>query len=196
MLFRKLNVFTPSYSVLQNLSSSPTKSSTSCRHPSQCVQQQRQYARVVGDESSQFKEQSNERDEQYDPIWPEPIPPRTAPTPYQILNLAQEGTYTKTHFYKLAKIYHPDRTQHEHLCPSNVRKVPHAVRLERYRLIIAAHAILSDPVKRQAYDTVGAGWTGSSGTCTTDRKWYYGAHQKWAAGEGPMYNATWEDWER
>lgn len=106
--------------------------------------------------------------------------------------------YSKARFYELVKIYHPDRSD-----TSNTG-VPHAVKMERYRLIVAANNILSDPTKRIAYDRFGAGWNGRAEV---------GGRQQWAkdkgdAPSGPFShnwshpderiwrNATWEDWEQ
>jgi DnaJ domain len=124
--------------------------------------------------------------------WPEPRHPHRVPTPYQILNLQRGEQYTKARFTELVKLYHPDRSvhsSHEHLC----RSVPQHTRLERYRLIIAAHTILSDPVKRRAYDSYGAGWGHHEDI--TFRQKDGGAASSHGA-DSPMGNATWEDWER
>jgi len=85
--------------------------------------------------------------------------------------------------------------------------------LERYRLIVAANTILSDPRKRDAYNRFGHGWdlpdaahpadataaaTAAAWQYTTTHRWRSGstARRQWPAGHDPMYNATWEDWER
>lgn len=70
----------------------------------------------------------------------------------------------------------------------------------QYRLIVLAHEILSDPSKRRAYDSHGAGW-GSRGQPTRHSRGYSSASgQAYGQGEGydnsPFANATWEDWER
>ncbi|RAL10127.1 J domain-containing protein [Aspergillus homomorphus CBS 101889] len=73
-------------------------------------------------------------------------------TPYRVLGLQPGEPYRKSAFYERAKLYHPDRH----------RTVPSAlaptVRASRYRMIVAAHELLSDPHKRQAYDRWGVGW--------------------------------------
>ena len=91
--------------------------------------------------------------------WPASASQGKLPTPYEILKLRKGSPYNKRSFYELVKIYHPDRA-----IPSHVRSdiCPHPIRLERYRLIVAAHTILSDPSKRSAYDRWGAGWGSSS----------------------------------
>ncbi|OJI84638.1 hypothetical protein ASPTUDRAFT_40652 [Aspergillus tubingensis CBS 134.48] len=73
-------------------------------------------------------------------------------TPYHILGLQPGDPYRKSAFYERVKLYHPDRH----------RAVPSAltptVRASRYRMVVAAHELLSDPHKRQAYDRWGVGW--------------------------------------
>ncbi|KAI9052557.1 hypothetical protein LZ554_003900 [Drepanopeziza brunnea f. sp. 'monogermtubi'] len=66
----------------------------------------------------------------------------------------------------------------------------YTTRLERYRLVVAANEILSDPIKRSAYDTWGAGWNGAPDV----------AGHRDQSGPAPHWgrcsrNATWEDWE-
>ena len=116
------------------------------------------------------------------------------PSPYDIFELEKSAAYTKHKFYELAKIYHPDRTSH------NSGDLTSIERLERYRMIVQAHEILSDPVKRRAYDSSGAGW---GATATADRysRGFTNSEGK-RYGFGPdddstiFQNATWEDWER
>ncbi|KAJ5239512.1 hypothetical protein N7468_004131 [Penicillium chermesinum] len=101
-------------------------------------------------------------------------------TPYDLLNLSRHAPYSKARYYELVKIYHPDR-------PSN--DISLELRLQRYKLIVAAHEILSDPVRRRDYDRFGTGWD---------------LHRRPSdpnfSAEGPdmtiFANATWEDWER
>jgi len=81
--------------------------------------------------------------------------------------------------------------------------------LERYRLVVAANTILSDPSRRDAYNRFGYGWEANDGNShpattnsdspfhyTTHHRWRPGNTTKWPPGQDPMYNATWEDWER
>lgn len=123
--------------------------------------------------------------------WPcHKAPKSNAPSPYDILELEKGATYSKHKFYELVKIYHPDR----HGCAGPdepIHTLTQVERLERYRLVVQAHEILSDPTKRRAYDVTGAGWGAkASGPAY--------AQAQWAAGnpESPYANATWEDWER
>lgn len=140
--------------------------------------------------------------------WPETTPATVIPTPYQIFHLDKNAIYPKKHFYELVKLYHPDR----HLSEPNLsEKTPLSrdVRNERYRLVVAANEILSDPVKRSAYDKYGSGWgenmkksrseTVSNYHYRYHYRYRYRYHAKWSgfyADDSPMKNATWEDWER
>jgi curved DNA-binding protein CbpA len=72
--------------------------------------------------------------------------------------------------------------------------------MERYRLIVAANDILSDPTKRSAYDRFGAGWNGRA-PIPSQRNGGERAgpfSQNWNSDPAdPIWkNATWEDWER
>lgn len=116
------------------------------------------------------------------PDWPK----SPHPTPYDIFDIKKDAPYTKKRFYQLVKLYHPDK-QHVHH-----QQIPHQTRLERYRLVVAANDLLSDPVKRRLYDGHGIGWSGTGRAQTAreaDRAW---RHQPGSA----AHNATWEDWER
>lgn len=116
------------------------------------------------------------------PPWPTTI----HPSPYDIFAIRHSDPYTKRRFYQLVKIYHPDLTT-----PSSSH-LPAAVRLERYRLIVAANDILCDPAKRRAYDLSGAGWTSSARNSSIRN-----ADRAWRDRPGnAAANATWEDWER
>ncbi|KAL1847392.1 hypothetical protein VTK73DRAFT_10369 [Phialemonium thermophilum] len=110
------------------------------------------------------------------------------PTPYDVFNLSKGAAYDKARFYDLVKIYHPDRRIH-----NSDDGIPHHTKLERYRLVIAANHILSDPVKRRQYDLYGAGWNGQADMQNT----YRSADRDWRRQPGnPSMNGTWEDWER
>ncbi|KAL5465846.1 hypothetical protein PMIN06_000441 [Paraphaeosphaeria minitans] len=121
--------------------------------------------------------------------WPDAVPPHPSPTPYQILHCKRDQAYTKHRFYSLVKLYHPDRSD----AASPAVHLPHAVRLERYRLLVAAHTILSDDAKRKAYDAWGLGWSGHHQTPSHVHPCGYEQRQ-WT--HDPSQNATWEDWER
>ncbi|KAJ6264647.1 hypothetical protein Dda_0796 [Drechslerella dactyloides] len=120
-------------------------------------------------------------------------------TPYEIFNQPASSTYRKAAFYHLVKLYHPDilpPTSH----PS--ARLSKATRTERFRLIVAANALLADPARKRAYDTHGIGWgTGRAGWTDTHTP----SHMRrstvdvYASGpwkRSPAGNATWEDWER
>lgn len=123
--------------------------------------------------------------------WPEAIAPHKTPTPYQILKCRRGETYTKQRFYALVKLYHPDSCH----ATSPIAHLPAHTRLERYRMLVAAHDILSDIQKRKAYDAWGHGWAGHHRTpaSTAQYEWEFD-RRRWA--NDPRNNATWEDWER
>ena len=135
--------------------------------------------------------------------WPGPKAHSTTPTPYEIFELDRGAVYSKRKFYELVKIYHPDRNSHD---GSSGLGITHVEMLERYRLVVLANEILSDPVKRRAYDSYGAGWNevhgGRGRTSTRHTRGYYSATGDKPYGHGvgcdssPFSNATWEDWER
>ncbi|KAH7156888.1 hypothetical protein EDB81DRAFT_867793 [Dactylonectria macrodidyma] len=121
------------------------------------------------------------------PDWPK----TPNPTPYDIFSMQRDDPYTKHRFFHLVKLYHPDRHSHD----SAVQHVPTATRLERYRLIVAANDLLSDPSKRSLYDTQGVGWTGSRSPTLNESVRH--ADKSWRHQPGnAARNATWEDWER
>lgn len=131
--------------------------------------------------------------------WPEVTSANAIPTPYQIFNQKKGSKYSKQRFYELVKIYHPDRHDNSNLYDG----LSYETKLERYRLVVAANNILSDPVKRGAYDCWGAGWNGMpdirSPRDNSDSTSQWGGHNSrgWGGGpNGPSQNATWEDWER
>lgn len=121
-----------------------------------------------------------------------PASPRC--TPYDILEQGRHARYCKRRFYELVKVYHPDRWQH-----ATYHGIGKHTRVERYRLIVAANAILSDPARRKAYDERGVGWDRdlvSESTCRTDDA-HHGKRQGGSRGTGDASrNATWEDWEQ
>ncbi|CZR57545.1 related to J domain-containing protein 1 [Phialocephala subalpina] len=173
-----------------NLHSLQTSStSKTSLHPSSGAQQCRSYA-MVSDGHSRHNHGKHR--------WPEVSSANSVPTPYQIFGQRKGSPYSKKRFYELVKQYHPDRHDLE---PSQ-KGLSYATKLERYRLVVAANNILSDPVKRGAYDCYGAGWNGSpdvvgprdSSEATT---WGTYSGRGWGGGPGgPSQNATWEDWEK
>jgi hypothetical protein len=148
--------------------------------PWQRQQGARQYA------TAHHRSQWNPADDDWSPLrWPT----SPNPTPYQILNQKRSAPYSKACFYELVKLYHPDRNGQ---ILSGV--MSDSTRLERYRLVVAANEILSNPAKRRAYDLYGAGWgrvrsMDASSTREADRNWR-------KRPGNPSMNATWEDWER
>ncbi|KAL2045495.1 hypothetical protein N7G274_001923 [Stereocaulon virgatum] len=130
--------------------------------------------------------------------WPDLPNSRVMPTPYQIFKLKKDAPYSKRRFYELVKIYHPDRNGHDN-GPSGTNHLSDAIKMERYRLIVAAHQILSDPEKRSAYDASGAGWNGRPIHGAPRYHWGQNQGAKWSGfdtNDSPFRNATWEDWER
>ncbi|KAI5467098.1 hypothetical protein BGZ63DRAFT_334710, partial [Mariannaea sp. PMI_226] len=122
---------------------------------------------------------------------PSEWPKKPNPTPYDILSMRRDEPYTKHRFYNLVKLYHPDRHSHS----AAIHHLPKATRLERYRLIVAANDLLSDPEKRRLYDTHGIGWTGDRAPTPNESARY--AEHVWRDQPGnASRNATWEDWER
>jgi curved DNA-binding protein CbpA len=130
--------------------------------------------------------------------WPSHSSFQRHPTPYQILNISPSETYTKSRFIELVKLYHPDYKHHTVSVIGSTdaahqySHLPESVRLERYRLIVAAHSLLSDPIKRAAYDSHGIGWLDG----LEDSLIIKAAATGGKAGKSAHGNATWEDWER
>lgn len=143
----------------------------------------RGYATVRGSKSYDFRDNMN---------WPCHHKSKASPqpSPYDIFELERGAVYSKHKFYELVKMYHPDRHSSASL-DQPIHKLTHIERTERYRLVVQAHEILSDPVKRKAYDATGAGWGAQSSVGSN-------FHQKYRADtpDSPYANATWEDWER
>jgi len=185
MILRKPIALTACYctsSPLPILSPHPRRA-TGNKPPSRCVDssQPGHYRRWYASHSSNHNRLS-----------PDDLPPWPAsrnPSPYDIFAIARSDPYTKKRFYQLVKVYHPDLGHCSHPLSASL---PAAVRLERYRLVVAANDLLSDPAKRLTYDTHGIGWVHSprvSSLRDVDRSW---RHQPGSAAA----NATWEDWER
>ena len=197
-MLKKPSLLSSSYSNFHCLyfpNSSPTTSTTYLQ-PSQYRSHQqkklscRNYATVRPDRLSS--------DDADDASWPDLPNSRVVPTPYQIFKLKKDAPYSKRRFYELVKIYHPDRNGHDNGL-SGINHLPGAVKMERYRLIVAAHEILADPEKRSAYDASGAGWNGRPGHGAPRYHWGQNQGAKWSGfdtNDSPFRNATWEDWER
>ena len=164
------------------------QASSTSPSPAACQNQQRRRNAIVSDGHSKHNH-GNLR-------WPELTSTNTIPTPYQIFNQRRGSPYSKHRFYELVKLYHPDR--HDHFSNEGLL---YTTKLERYRLVIAANDILSDPIKRGAYDCYGAGWNGQPDAMgyrdASDSSWAHHGGKGWGGGPGsPSQNATWEDWER
>ena len=176
MIIKKPAICISSYNGLVNPHSFQTSPSTQTSSISQCCSRRRGYATVK--ESSQ--------DKPFIDQWPQSLHPNKLPSPYQILDHKRGTTYSKARFVELVKLYHPDRTDHP-AHASLCKAVPAAVRLERYRLIVAAHTILSDPYKSRMHELNGAGWAGQPDVIRM--------RYPRSGPDSPMANATWEDWE-
>jgi curved DNA-binding protein CbpA len=152
--------------------------------------QWRSYADVRHPREPDFRDNMN---------WPAQKTPSAIPTPYEIFAIERGAVYSKHKFYELVKTYHPDRHGHDDTFCGGIS---HVEKLERYRLVILAHEILSDPIKRRAYDSYGAGWGEHGRESTRHTRGYYSptSDRPYGTGPGcdnsPFANATWEDWER
>ncbi|KJX99916.1 hypothetical protein TI39_contig348g00017 [Zymoseptoria brevis] len=204
MIGRKHNALLAAYHNLQPLPLTPSQSTTSSINPRRPRIRQQScrrngYATVASDAAEQPSPPKSKEH-----IWPTPPNGRTHPTPYQIFALPVTAPYSKAKYYELVKIYHPDR----HTSSSSKTSTSQALALERYRLIVAAHTILSDPAKRSAYDRFGAGWNGRSEVShNTTGAWanhspYHPSGRSGFQGnwhdpaDNIWQNATWEDWEK
>lgn len=145
----------------------PTSNTSSCRLPATYTSTYRCYATA-----SDFPHQ--------DYSWPS----NSSLTPYDVLNIPRGAPYSKRNYYDLVKIYHPDRPLKDH--PLSHQITPE-IRLHRYRIVVDAHELLSDPSKRATYDRTGDGWHHTVLDPTAE----------WESRGPSIYaNATWEDWER
>jgi curved DNA-binding protein CbpA len=191
MLSRKSSILFSSYANLSPLwythaSASAPQSPSSCRHTFTRPRVARQRCNYA-----QHSDAPAYRDDAELLKWPDAQKPHKTPTPYQILRCRRGDAYTKQRFYALVKLYHPDRCH----ASAAISHLPLHVRLERYRMLVTAHDILSDIEKRKAYDAWGHGWAGHHNTPTAPRHndWDYDP-RRWST--DPRNNATWEDWER
>ncbi|KAJ5046401.1 uncharacterized protein L3040_003645 [Drepanopeziza brunnea f. sp. 'multigermtubi'] len=165
--------------ILTPTSTSPsTSTSTSTRQQQhKLMQRQQRRSYIVSDGHSTHSHGSLR--------WPEVTSADGIPTPYQIFGQKKGSPYSKRRWLSLVKKYHPDR--HD---ISLMDGLSYTTRLERYRLVVAANEILSDPIKRSAYDTWGAGWNGAPDVAAHPDQ--PGSASHWGR---CSRNATWEDWE-
>ncbi|KAK5172986.1 J domain-containing protein 1 [Saxophila tyrrhenica] len=199
MLIKYPSLFAATYTSFQTstFSASSTslkrKRTAGTRQCQNCQNAPKTYATIAG-ETDDHNDGNAEQQGQH--AWPTPPAGQKCPTPYQIFQMKHNAAYTKSRFYHLVKQYHPDRATSN----SNNHSVSHAVKMERYRLIVAANDILSDPTKRSAYDRFGAGWNGNAAIPTrrNDSDPAGPFSQNWNSNPSdPIWkNATWEDWER
>jgi len=198
-MLKKSTILFSSYRNIYGLSPPVNPSSTSSCSPKTSdagKQARRQHKPVRTYATSADKRRKNSHDGSWLP-WPEVATNRT-PTPYQIFGQRKGTPYSKRRFYELVKLYHPDK----HGAGAN-DGLAYETKLERYRLVVAANDILSDPVKRGAYDAYGAGWNGQPDVRAredmhgTNSSWGDYSSRGWGQYHGgPSQNATWEDWER
>lgn len=83
-----------------------------------------------------------------------PWPSMEYPSPYDIFNTTKDTVDKKlirSHFYTLAKVYHPDSTL-------EMPDITPELKAERFKKIVAAYDILKDEKKRSAYDLTRKGW--------------------------------------
>lgn len=192
MLIRKPLLLPSTYGSLQafHTSASNHKSSTSstrCWTKTSTRPQQQCSPKGYATISGTGTEHAHEKD--YD--WPLPPKGQRCPTPYQIFALKKNQAYSKARFYQLVKIYHPDKSD------ASDSGISQEMKSERYRLVVAANIILSDPVKRSAYDRIGAGWDGKADIAGKNGSGAGPFQQNWRDPSDPVWqNATWEDWER
>ncbi|KAL8973350.1 MAG: hypothetical protein Q9183_000043 [Haloplaca sp. 2 TL-2023] len=129
--------------------------------------------------------------------WPESMSASAPPTPYQIFQMEKTALYSKRRFYELVKLYHPDR--HAHFCNNpHIDRLSPDTKMKRYRLVVAANDILSDPSRRRAYDQREAGWSSHSDVGGPAHSWDSRTKARWSGfhdNGSAARNATWEDWE-
>nr|POF15242.1 j domain-containing protein 1 [Quercus suber] len=187
MLLRHHSVLKATYTSIHSINLGPGSSTSSYESTRPHC---RTYASIASDNNGATRD-SDGKPREY--VWPE-AKKGAHPSPYEIFAMKHNAEYSKARFYELVKIYHPDLSGQE----GNI--VPSDIRNERYRLIVAAHGILSDPVKRAAYDRFGAGWNGRASEGMRDGSSSGRAgpfSQSWSDPNDPIFaNATWEDWER
>lgn len=118
------------------------------------------------------------------PKWPT----TASPSPYEIFGQAPGAPYSKARFFQLVKLYHPDLRHH-----TSDDGLSHVTKLDRYRLVVAANDLLSNPQKRRLYDLHRLGWDQH----VEPHERHRGAEREWRKQPGnASMNATWEDWEQ
>ena len=203
MILRKSSILSATCSCFSPLRFRASESSTSSQCPPQRPRQQSRvrnhqsgYASIA-DDAKRRKTPAGTTDAEHH-VWPPPPNGQPVPTPYQIFALKQDAAYDKARFYELVKIYHPD------VNGEAGNGMSHAEKVERYRLVVTAHAILSDPARRSAYDRFGSGWNGKAELGARDT-WRQTSpyhppgpfSHSWNDVDSRIWqNATWEDWER
>ncbi|KAJ5701256.1 hypothetical protein N7488_008804 [Penicillium malachiteum] len=80
-------------------------------------------------------------------------PATSHPTPYEVMGIPKDSRYSKSRYFDLVKLYHPDRK-----ASAAIGQLAPEERLARYRLIVEAHALLSNEHRRLIYDAYGSGW--------------------------------------
>lgn len=122
-------------------------------------------------------------------------PSTPCPSPHEILGAKRGAPYSKSRFYRLVKLYHPD------LAHDGPGAVSRATRAERYRLVVGANELLSCPERRRRYEQHGVGWVFPSTspahasrawkpTRQTDddfRRWSHGWEQSTTGQQVPLF---------
>ncbi|KAF1811331.1 hypothetical protein P152DRAFT_69987 [Eremomyces bilateralis CBS 781.70] len=166
--------------------------------PIQC----KKYATVASDDFLKSQNDlsgesiSSQPNRQPSSFTPPPWPSQSHPTPYQVLHHSRDTPYDRNAsiFPQLIKLYHPDHSLH--CSHAAIQSLDPTVRLERYRLIVAAHALLSDVTKRKNYDNYGIGWAGNMENPLDRMNWTPNSSldPRWQRAASRC--ATWEDWEK
>ncbi|KAH7363458.1 DnaJ domain-containing protein [Plectosphaerella cucumerina] len=106
-----------------------------------------------------------------------PWPCNPCPSPHEILGAVRGSAYSKSQFYRLVKLYHPDLAGDVTL--------NRAARIERYRLVIGANELLSNPERRRLYEQHGVGWVfpgRPSASARAPGRRDGGFHHQWSPG--------------
>jgi len=137
MTVRKSNILAAACNTLHSFPLGASQSSTSSIWQRQGTRQQEStrciqngYATIAGDAKG-ASEHLEGKDSNH--VWPTAPKGQSCPTPYQIFDLKHNAAYSKAQYYRLVKLYHPD------LNGTASKKISDQVKMERYRLIVAAH---------------------------------------------------------